>query len=472
MLATDKAALREKLRLIPHLNDLAEEGLQWLVDHGEEFRSEPGEIALKQGAPADQMVFLIEGELQAREEGVNDASTWVAVGPMLTGALPFSRMLTWGATGRFMRPSHGLYLMRQHFEEMLQAIPQMTQKIFFVLADRIRESARIEIHTDKLQSLGKLSAGLAHELNNPAAAAQRSTSDLRSSLQQLRNANFRLAECGATLDDRRFLEDVEGAAGRCEIQAAALSAMQRSDLEDTLTTWLEDHTIAEPWELASLLVEANVGVPLLDKIAVRMQGECLDPALRKVCAAVQVQCLLEEIEDSVGRISDLVKSIKEYTYMDKSPQVDVDVHKGLESTLTMLGHRLKKGVQVIRNYDRNAPHIQAHGSELNQVWTNIIDNAIDAMNGKGEIHIRTAHELGVVVVEIRDNGPGIPQAHLSRIFDPFFTTKDPGKGTGLGLDAVYRIITRHHGDINVTSLPGDTRFTIRLPLEQIQSKAG
>jgi signal transduction histidine kinase len=248
-----------------------------------------------------------------------------------------------------------------------------------------------------------------------------------------------------------------------------MDALERSDREDKITAWLEKHGVEKGWELAPALVEAEADEECLDKLSVQLPGKTLQFALRRMSATIEVEKILRQIESGSARISELVKAIKEYTYMDQTGEKEIDLHEGLESTLTMLHHDLKNGINVRREYDKSLPKIRAQGSELNQVWTNLIDNAIDALAekatvGKGEITVRTARDGAFALIDIIDNGPGIPPEVKGRIFDPFFTTKPVGEGTGIGLDTVYRIVRQHHGDVRVDSRPGETHFQVRLPI--------
>jgi signal transduction histidine kinase len=246
--------------------------------------------------------------------------------------------------------------------------------------------------------------------------------------------------------------------------APVMDALEQSDFEQAIDSWLNRHSIPNSSRLASGLVEAGVDIAMLEKLSAKFRGEVLDQVLTRVVSSIGAERLTREIEASTGRISELVRAIKEYTFMDQAPEQEIDVHRGIESTLTMLKFRLKHGVSVTREFSPDLPRVIARGSELNQVWTNLIDNAIDAMGGKGELKIRTARELDFVVVEIIDNGPGIPDTVKPHIFDPFFTTKGVGEGTGMGLDTVYRIVRGHRGEISVDSQPGRTSFQVRLPL--------
>jgi signal transduction histidine kinase len=318
---------------------------------------------------------------------------------------------------------------------------------------------------EKLIALGALSAGLAHELNNPAAAEVRAAEALGVRLGEARRALLKLAPSMHKEEFPKVVDLLTEAVERAH-EAPMLSTLESGDREDALAERLEGAGVDEAWELAPILASAGVDDTWVDRV-LECAGEDAPEALRWITAALDVESLVGEIRTAAGRISELVAAMKDYSHLDKGPFDTVDIHDGIESTLVMLGHKLKTGVQVVREYDRSLPKICAQGGELNQVWTNLIDNAVDAMDGKGTLTIRTARDNDCVLVEIGDTGPGIPPDVERRIFEPFFTTKDVGKGTGLGLDISYRVVVRrHHGDIRVESKPGDTRFRIWLPIEQ------
>ena len=247
--------------------------------------------------------------------------------------------------------------------------------------------------------------------------------------------------------------------------APSRDPLEQSDLEEELAAWLKSRNIPNGSRLASGLVDAGVDIASLEELGAKFHGDVFSQVLSRVVVSVGAEKLTREIETSTGRISELVRAIKEYTYMDQAPEQEVDIHHGIDSTLTMLKFRLKHGIEVKREFDPDLPHVFAHGSELNQVWTNLIDNAIDAMGGKGDLRIRTARELPFVLVEITDNGSGIPDHVKAHIFEPFFTTKGVGDGTGMGLDTVYRIVRAHSGEISFESRPGRTSFQVRLPIK-------
>jgi signal transduction histidine kinase len=462
----EQESLEAALRRIEIFADLRDDQLQWLASNGEELRLAPGDTLMHEGDPADALFVLLDGEVRGRRESSGaDAAGFVGRAGQVTGMLPFSRMVNFPLTGRATAPTWILRLHKDHFQEMLQRIPELLPRLIGVLADRIREYSRAEQQRDKLSALGKLSAGLAHELNNPASAAGRAAESLREYMRELRRINKTLDEASLSCEERSSLASFEDNLVDRLASASPRDALEQSDLEEELASWLTRRNVPNPSRLASGLVEAGVDLASLEKLAAKFRSDVLSEILARVVSSVGAERLTREIEASTGRISELVRAIKEYTYMDQAPEQEVDVHRGIESTLTMLKFRLKHGVQVKREFAADLPRIFAHGSELNQVWTNLIDNAIDAMGGKGEITIRTSRELDVVLVEITDSGPGIADAVKPHIFEPFFTTKGVGEGTGMGLDTVYRIVRAHRGEISVDSKPGRTTFQIRLPLK-------
>jgi signal transduction histidine kinase len=333
------------------------------------------------------------------------------------------------------------------------------------MSDRIREATRFEQQRDRLAALGKLSAGLAHELNNPASAAKRATSQLRDILKRIRDASHELGRRELTPAQKTEIEKLE--ASLTTLDGPPPDALTISDLEEQIESWLNDHGQNDLWQLASDLARRNIKPVVLESLFATLDPGTARAALVRIAASLEVATLLNEIESSTSRISELVLAIKEYTFMDQAPLQNVDIVKSLENTLTILNHKLKRrGIGVQRDYQKIPLLVNSFGSELNQVWTNIIDNAIDAMSDKGELRVRTYREDTCVVVEIGDNGSGIPPEIKSRIFEPFFTTKGVGEGTGLGLDTVQRIVRKHMGNIQVTSKPGDTRFQVWLPLAE------
>ena len=320
--------------------------------------------------------------------------------------------------------------------------------------------------SEKLATLGTLAAGVAHELNNPAAATRRAAQQLSDAFARLETAHLRLSAVPLTSAARETLQSLERQGRERAVRPIGLDVLARSDHETAVEAWLEEHAIEDPWHLAPSLVGQGLDQPALTRLAGTLEGEALAAALVWAGSVFSVHSLLYEIGQGSTRVAEVVGALKSYSYLGEAPVQSVDLKEGLDNTLVILRNKLKAGITVHRDYGADVPPVQAYGSELNQVWTNLLDNAADAMDGKGEITIRTRRHDGWAVVEIEDNGPGIPEEIQHRIFDPFFTTKPPGKGTGLGLSTSHAIVTRKHaGEIRVTSRPGFTCFTVKLPIE-------
>ena len=322
---------------------------------------------------------------------------------------------------------------------------------------------------ERLLSLGRLSAGLTHELNNPASAAVRATAALRERVSKMRRKLAHLATAKLDPEALTVLTELQEAAVEKMVKAEKLSPLQVADAEDALSDWLDDHDVEGGWELAPILVAAGFDETWLDEIASTLPAELLADGIHWVTYALETEQLMMEIEDSTERISSLVEAAKQYSQLDRAAHQDIDVHDGLRNTLTMLAYKIKESgkIKLVEDYASDLPIIPAHPAELNQVWTNLIDNAIQAMPDGGTLTVRTFRDNDHVVVEIGDTGVGVPRELQSKIFEPFFTTKPVGQGTGLGLDISYRVVTqRHGGDLRVVSKPGDTRFVVRLPINE------
>jgi signal transduction histidine kinase len=324
---------------------------------------------------------------------------------------------------------------------------------------------------ERLLALGSLTAGLTHELNNPAAAAVRATSSLRERVAGMRGKLRMLAGGKWEPAELQALIELQQRAAEQVAKAPQLDPMATSDAEDEVTDWLEDHGCRDAWMTAPVFVQGGIGTAWLEQVLATVGPDMIEPALRWLNYTIETELLMNEIEDATTRVSTLVGAAKQYSQLDRAPYQVIDVHELLSSTLLMMSAKLT-GITVVKQYDKTLPKIPAYAAELNQVWTNLIENAAQAMNGEGTLTIRTERDEDRVLVEIGDTGPGIPADIQKRIFEPFFTTKAVGVGTGLGLDIAWRIIVnKHHGDLQVESVPGDTRFQVRLPLQPESAQA-
>jgi signal transduction histidine kinase len=449
---------------VPVFTGLPADQITWFIGQAEEMHLKAGDTYFREGDPADAMFVVLEGQVQVRGE-LGGETVVIALKPGdVTGVLPFSRMKQFTVGARAITDARVLRFPSSLFADLVQKMPELTQRLVGLMSDRIRETTRREQQRDRLASLGKLSAGLAHELNNPASAAKRAASQLREVLKKIRDASHELGRRDLTAPQKSEIERLEASFVRSrEVPPDPLTV---SDLEEHLDSLLRSHGQNDLWQMAADLARQNVKPEALESLFSIVDADTARAALVRIAASVEVATLLNEIESGASRISDLVRAIKEYTYMDQTPVQNVDIVKSLETTLIILNHKLKRGVVVQRDYQPVPLLVNSFGSELNQVWTNIIDNAIDAMRGQGELRVRTYREDNCVVVEIADNGPGIPPDVQAHIFEPFFTTKGVGEGTGLGLDTAQRIVKKHRGNIQVSSKPGDTRFQVWLPLAE------
>jgi signal transduction histidine kinase len=390
----------------------------------------------------------------------------------MTGLLPFSRMKVSGGQGFAISDVWGLLIHKSLFPEMLQAIPSMAQRVVTTLLDRVREVTRIEQQAEKLTALGKLAGNLAHELNNPASAAQRAASGLMTELRSNRENRFKLVNLCLSDEQIKAIECWEQkifdrAAQAKELQAAALIPR-----EEAMRAWLNKIGCPESWEIAAQLAEESVTVVDLEELVTFLGEPEACVLLGFLARYLRSTRSVETLVNSTARIFDLISAIKAYSYMDRAPILEIDVPAGLDATLQMLRSRIGN-VKVIRDYAPDLPRINAYGSELNQVWTALIENALEAMAETGEedrqLRISARLEPDMLLVEIQDSGPGIRAELQDRIFEPFFTTKPPGQGLGLGLDNAMRIVRKHRGHLSVRSEPGDTCFRVRLPLDQLQA---
>lgn len=444
--------------------DLPQDQIAWFISQAQELALQPDEIYVREGDPADAMYVILDGQLQVKGEFAGGLVTFSSQAGDVTGLLPFSRMKQYPLTGRALTSSRLLRFPATQFPALVQKMPELTSRLVAKMSDRVRESTRIEQQRERLAGLGKLSAGLAHELNNPASAAKRAAAQLRETLKRIKDASHELGRQDLTPTQKAEIEKLESSfTQRDEPPPDPLTI---SDLEEQIDSLLRSHGQNDLWQLAAELAQRGIKPSALESLFENLDQSTARAALVRIAASVEIASLLKEIENSTSRISDLVRAIKEYTFMDQSPVQNVDIVKSLETTLIIMNHKLKRGVAVQRDYQPVPLLVNSFGSELNQVWTNLIDNAIDAMNSNGELRVRTYRDDGCVVVEIGDNGPGISPEIMPHIFEPFFTTKSVGAGTGLGLDTVQRIVRKHRGNLQVHSTPGDTRFQVWLPLAE------
>jgi signal transduction histidine kinase len=455
--------------------DLSDEQLAWIGEHADVVEVAAGEDVVTEGEPARCFHVLLSGTVaMSRMIGGDAVETTRTDQPgVYFGAVQFylddDSARDYPSSVRAITDAAVLALPAKEFaREFAQWFPMAMHLLEGMLLGMRKSNSQVA-ERERLLALGKLSAGLTHELNNPAAAAGRAADALRDRVAGMRNKLAMIASgklAGAQLQKLVMAQDEFVKKVR---HAPALTPMQASDLEDELGDWFDDHDIAGGWDLAPVFVSGGLGVEDMEAVLTSAGEETIEGAIRWLSYTVETESLIREILDATSRISDLVGAAKQYSQMDRAPYRWIDVHEGLEATLVMFGRKVGPdgGIDIVRDYDRSLPQIPAYSAELNQVWTNIIDNAVDAMDGAGTLTVRTALAGDRLMVEIGDTGPGIPPEVRKRIFEPFYTTKAVGKGTGLGLDVTYRVVVgRHHGDVVVTSEPGDTRFQVLLPLAE------
>jgi signal transduction histidine kinase len=457
--------MMDTLYQIPLFDGVSDDEMRWLLDHSREERLVNGDYFFREGGPADCFYIVLEGELQVSRT-VNGKDMIIGTTPrgIMGGELALLNRAPSHVTARAIMPSCLMVFDEQAFRELFAACPMVGMRILQTAAERTQGTVTILKQQEKMAALGKLAAGLAHELNNPASAARRAAKTLREAFPALQTQTLQISTLGLTEAQVSALVDFQRQAIEKTATAKPLSPLDQSSREDDIAAWLDGENIPDSWDIAPTLVTAGMTPNDLETLADQFAPPTLGRIVMWLCGMLEASSLLNEIEQGTQRISELVGAVKSYTYMDQAPEQEIDITAGLENTLTVMRYKLG-GVEVVREYDPALPTILARGSELNQVWTNLIDNAIDAMNGQGRITLITRCEADFVMVEIADNGPGIPPDVLPRIFEPFFTTKAVGVGTGLGLDISYRIIQQHNGTMEVHSQPGHTRFIIRLPIK-------
>lgn len=458
--------MHDSLRHVPLFRDLSDEQERWLAERSSQLVLAPGKLLFKEGDPADACYVILDGEVEITKRS---HGTEVVLANHKTGVVLGEMALLVGgprsASGKAVTETTLLRIGYDVFQELLDTGPAAAQAILRTVASRLAQTESLLRQNEKMAALGTMAAGLAHELNNPAAAAKRAADQLGEAFESLQSLLLKLSQHQWTAEQLDLMSRLQREAQAAAASPTPLDPLEQSDRESRVEAWLEEHGVREPWTLSPSLVSAGLGTGRLDDAASQFPPEALGDVLAWLAATFAVHGLQQEVGHGVARISELVGAMKQYSYLDQAPVQEVDVHEGLENTLIMLRHKLKAGVTVTREYDRSLPRITAYASELNQVWTNLIDNAVQAMNGQGRLWVRTSRDGSCILVEIADDGPGIPPEAQSRIFEPFFTTKAPGEGTGLGLHITYSIVQKHRGEIRVISKPGDTRFQVKLPIE-------
>lgn len=467
----------EALRSVPPLQGLTETEYEWLARHGTEAVGEDSAIVFIDGGPVDTMHIILKGEIHVRRAKGSAAQIFIGRAGQMTGKIPFSRMKTYGGNGYCVGSAWSLNIPESLFPEMLKNIESMTQRCVSTLLDRTREVTRMEQQGEKLLALGKLAGNLAHELNNPASAAQRAAAglfgDIKAFGQQRHDLGRRISTEEQDVALKAWYERTrKQMSDFCETTTTWFTPLVIADREDALLEWLQAHGIPDPWTLAPSLADSPLTLAQLDDLAEIASPELMALGIPAFATSLRVERMAETVIDSTVRIFDLISAIKDYSYMDQAPIQDVDVAESIETTMTMFQSRLQ-GVTVERDFDPALPRIAAYGGELNQVWTALIENALEAIEesvmGDGILRLSTRLSGQSALVEIWDNGKGIPDDLRSRIFEPFFTTKAPGRGLGLGLDTAQRIVNKHSGFLNVQTKAGKTCFQVRLPLTQAQA---
>jgi signal transduction histidine kinase len=466
----------DELRTLFLFEKLSDEQLTWLCEQGHIEHHEPGYV-IREGEPATCLYVLLDGTIAlSRTIGGDEVETtrtdqkgvyagaWAAF-------MDADANRNYNASMRAITPVRLFTLSANDFTTLMRQWFPMALHLLEGVFYGTQRTQRAVGERERLLALGSLTAGLTHELNNPAAAAVRATSDLRLRVAGMRQ---KLSKIAGGAWDRSQLETlmvIQERAAEQVAKAAELSPLEASDREDEMSDWLDEHGISNAYRIAPTFVQSGLDPAWLEQVHDLVGDDMLEGAVGWLNYTLETELLMNEIEDSTNRISTLVTAAKQYSQMDRAPHQVLDVHELLDSTLVMLSRKIGD-VQVVKDYDRTLPDIPVYGAELNQVWTNIIDNALQAMDGKGTLTIRTSRVDDGLQVEIGDTGPGIPDDIVGRIFEPFFTTKPVGEGTGLGLDISWRIVVnKHHGDLSVESQPGDTRFRVRLPLTDGEADA-
>jgi signal transduction histidine kinase len=465
------------LERIAPLQGLPVADREWLALHGQEVRAKAGEVIFEEGQPAEYLILILKGEIHVRRTRSGSMALFIGRSGQMTGLLPFSRMTNSGGQGYAAQDVWAIFYHKSLFPQMLEAIPSFAQRSVTTLLERVREVTRIEQQSEKLTALGKLAGNLAHELNNPSSAAQRAASGILTELNSVSDGRFRLVALCLTTEQMLAVQNWER-----DVRARSRASLEEDQVtiaarEDEITRWVHQHGFGEAWHVAPDLAELGVEAADLDPLVEFLDEDAIQVVLEQFASALRAEHYAQAMLSSTGRIFDLISAIKTYSYMDRAPILEIDVPAGLDATLQMLQSRMAN-VNVIREYEPDLPTISAYGSELNQVWTVLIENAIEALakvdrsktpDQKGCLRVVCKLEGDMILVEVWNDGPDIPKDLQDRIFEPFFTTKAPGHGLGLGLDNATRIVRKHRGHLGVLSENGATCFRVRLPLNQLQA---
>ncbi len=453
----------DSLRRLSLFAGLPDSDLDWLAERAEPLSIEAGSNLIEEGQPGDAAYIVLDGEFEViKKSGHQNIVIAVREGGEVFGEMALIDRSPRTATVRAVRRSDVLKIGGDVFQQLLTHSPSASLSILQTVIQRLRQNDALLRQNEKMAALGTLAAGLAHELNNPAAAVRRSADQLRSALDNWTSAMIEVQRLSLAQDHMQLIDGLKARVASSE-GLVAIDPLERGDREYEMQSWLEGRGLPDAWQLAPSLVSGGWTPATLSKLEADFPAPAVAPIVRWMAAGLLVYSLLDELDLGASRVSEIVKAVKAYSYLDQAPIQEVDVHEGLENTLIILRSKLA-GIQIVRDYAPDLPHIEAYGSELNQVWTNILDNAAYVLEGHGSIRLHTFTDDGQVCIEIQDSGPGIPPDVQQRIFEPFFTTKPPGIGTGLGLHIAYSIVNNHYGRIRVTSEPGSTCFEVSLPV--------